>query len=81
MSGGRRCCERLGQVGCSGSEIANSKEATRDAVAEIEGLHVFPVASEGAESRLCLTGELEFATVAHVRARLREFEGRPLVLD
>jgi anti-anti-sigma factor len=47
----------------------------------MEGLQVVPVAFGDSEWLLCLAGELDFATVGRVRARLREFNDTPVVLD
>jgi anti-sigma B factor antagonist len=47
----------------------------------MEGLQIVPVALGDAESAVCLAGELDYATVAGVRTRLREFEDRSVVLD
>ena len=47
----------------------------------MEGLQIVPIALEDAQLVLCLAGELDFATVGPVRARLRELEDGPVVLD
>lgn len=47
----------------------------------MEGLQIVPVAFEDADWLLCLVGELDVATVGRVRARLREFDHGPVVLD
>jgi anti-anti-sigma factor len=47
----------------------------------MEGLRIVPVALEDAEWVLVLTGELDYATVERVRARMREFEDGPVALD
>lgn len=47
----------------------------------MDGLQIVPVALEDPEWLLCLVGELELSTVGSVRARLREFDDRPVVLD
>ena len=44
-----------------------------------EGLQI--VTLEDAPSVLCLAGELDLGTVERVRARLRELDDRPVVLD
>jgi anti-anti-sigma factor len=45
----------------------------------VEGLHV--IAIEDAPWVLCLAGELDVATVGAVRARLRELDDQPLILE
>jgi anti-anti-sigma factor len=45
----------------------------------VEGLQV--IAIEDAPWVLCLAGELDLATVGTVRARLRELDDQPVVLD
>jgi anti-sigma B factor antagonist len=51
------------------------------AARNMEGLQIVPVAFEDAQLVLCLAGELDFATVGPVRARLRELDDGPVVLD
>jgi anti-anti-sigma factor len=46
---------------------------------DTEGVQI--VALDDAPWALCLAGELDIATVATVRARLRELDGQPVVLD
>jgi anti-sigma B factor antagonist len=51
------------------------------AARNMEDLQVVPIALEDAQLVLCLAGELDLATVGPVRARLRELDDEPVVLD
>jgi stage II sporulation protein AA (anti-sigma F factor antagonist) len=44
-------------------------------------LQIVPVALRDGEIALCLEGELDYATVGPVRARLREIHAQSVVLD
>jgi anti-anti-sigma factor len=47
----------------------------------MEGVQIVTVALEEAQWVVSLLGELDFATVSPVRARLRTLDDRPVVLD
>jgi anti-sigma B factor antagonist len=47
----------------------------------MEGLRIVPGGLEDADAVLCLVGDLDYATLARARTRLREFGDGPLVLD